>query len=254
MSFSQDVKIELENVIPNARHCQMAELQAIFDMCPKEPSMSTPVGRKFFTLRKKTSMMYGNSCAGIKNSCCKRAYLRGAFLSVGSMSDPSKAYNLEFVCDSEERASLLLGYAGSFGIDARVTKRKESFVLYIREAESLVDILNVLGAHKSLMALENLRVEKDFRNLINRKVNCETANIAKAVDAAARQISDIRRIEESMGLDALPASLRQIAVARIEHPDSSLTELGAFLDPPVGKSGVNHRLRKLSEIADSIKD
>lgn len=254
MSFSQDVKIELENVMPNARHCQMAELQAIFDMCSKEPDKTTPVGRKFFTLSKKTSMMYGNSCAEIKNSCCKRAYLRGAFLSVGSMSDPTKAYNLEFVCDNEERASLLLGYAESFGIDARITERKGSYVLYIREAESLVDILNVLGAHKSLMTLENLRVEKDFRNLINRKVNCETANIAKAVDAADRQISDIRRIEASMGLDALPVQLRQVARVRLEHPESSLTELGAFLDPPVGKSGVNHRLRKLSEIADSIQD
>lgn len=253
MSFSQDVKNELENVLPNARHCQLAELSAINTFYRKRLDKRTVVGRKFFTLQKKTSMIDTYVDTGFKNSCCKRAYLRGAFLSIGSIADPNKGYDLEFVCEDEVGALSLKGYINSFGIDAHITLRKNSYVLYVKEAESLVDTLNVLGAHNALMYIESLRAEKDFRNLINRKVNCETANLNKTVYASDKQINDIRKIEMYLGLDKLPTQLSEMARVRMEHPDSSLTELGEYLDPPVGKSGVNHRLRKLSKIAEDIQ-
>lgn len=254
MSFSQDVKNELENVISSARHCQLAELYAIESLNSKKLDESTPAGRKAFTLRKKTSIIDRCVEANIKNSCCRRAYLRGAFLSVGHISDPNKSYDLEFVCTEDYQVQTIMGYMGSFGIEMKLTSRKGNSVVYIKDADSLVDALNVMGAHNALMYIENLRVEKDFRNLINRQVNCEAANISKTVKAAEKQINDIRKIEKYLGLDKLPIQLKEIAKLRLEHTESSLTELGELLNPPVGKSGVNHRLRKLSEIADTIKD
>ena len=254
MSFSQNVKTELENVMTNARHCQLAELSAINMFCDKELNDKSSVGRKFFTLNKKTSMISRCVNTAIKNSCCRRAFLRGAFLSVGYMSDPNKGYDLEFLVNTKEQANILTDYLSSFNIESKCTKRKGALVLYVKDAEAVVDTLNVMGAHKSVMEIESLRVEKDFRALINRQVNCETANIVKAANAGVKQIKDIRKIEEHMGLDKLPAQLREIAMVRLEHADSSLSELGTYLDPPVGKSGVNHRLRRLSEIADSISD
>lgn len=253
MSFSQDVKKELEAVIPNARHCRLAELAALNLYGIKEPGEDSPQGRKAFTLQSKTSMIKKYVDGNVKNSCCLRSFIRGAFLSCGSISDPEKSYHLEFVCDNKDKAQALVNHFRSFDIETKITDRRDSFVLYINEAESIVDTLNIMGAHKALMLLESLRVEKDFRNQLNRKVNCEAANIAKTASAAARQIQDIELIEKYMGLDRLPEALRQMAEVRLEHVDSSLQELGGYLDPPVGKSGVNHRLRKLSEIADTIR-
>lgn len=253
MSFSQDVKLELEGVLPNSRHCQLAELYAL-QMFSGELSESTPQGRKSFTLQKKASMINKNVETNVKNACCKRSFIRGAFLCIGSISDPKKVYDLEFVCGDESKIGIIRGYLDSFGINVRITKRKNAFVLYIKDAEGIVDTLNVMGAHNSLMYMENLRVEKDFRNFINRRNNCECANIIKSTDAANKQISDIRKIEKYMGLDKLPSALKEIAEVRLEHTDSSLSELGTYLNPPVGKSGVNHRLRHLSEIADAIQE
>lgn len=253
MSFAKDVKTELENVIPNARHCQLAEMSGIDSFSQKNIDESTIAGRKFFTLTRKTSIINRVIEANLNNSCCKRAFLRGAFLASGQVADPNKGYNLEFVCPTSEAKDILSECLSSFSIEAKCTVRKGLQILYIKEAEAVVDTLNVLGAHKSLMLLENLRAEKDFRNLINRKVNCETANIAKTAKAANKQIDDIRKIEECMGLDKLPEPLRQMAKIRLEYVDSSLTELGKLMDPPIGKSGVNHRLRKLCEIASTIQ-
>lgn len=253
MGFSQEVKTELEGVLPNGRHCQLAELSAIGFFSSTEPGDNTPAGRKSFTLAKKTSMM--NRCVdtALKNSCCKRAFLRGAFLCIGSIVDPNKGYDLEFVCDEEKKALKIQELLADFDINGKISIRKGSYVLYVKEAEMVVNTLNVIGAHNSLMKLENLRVEKDFRNNLNRKVNFETANLRKTGDAAAKQIEDIRRIEENMGLDHLSEPLRQLAVLRLEHPESSLSELGAMMNPPVGKSGVNHRMRRLGDIAGTIQ-
>ena len=188
-----------------------------------------------------------------RNSCCKRAFLRDAFLCIGSISDPNKGYHLEYVCSSPELAQQLAEMTLSFDIEARTVQRKKYYVLYIKEGSGIVDLLNIMEAPVSLMNLENLRILKEMRNSINRKVNCEVANITKTVNAATKQVEDITYIRDHYGFGKLQEGLKEMAEVRLEHPDATLLELGKFLDPPVGKSGVNHRLRKLSELADKLR-
>ena len=183
----------------------------------------------------------------------RRAYLRGAFLASGSISDPEKSYHLEIVCSALSRAQQLRDLIRSFGPDARISERKKSYIVYLKGSEDIVDMLGIMGASLSFMELENVRIMKDVRNNINRKVNFETANINKTVSASVRQSEDIEFIRNTSGLDVLPPLLREMAVLRSEYPDATLAELGELADPPVGKSGVNHRLRKISEYADSIR-
>ena len=140
-----------------------------------------------------------------------------------------------------------------FDIEAKSTKRRKYYVVYIKDADTIQDVLNVLDAHNSLMEFVNARILKDVRNDLNRRNNCDIGNISRAVNAGSKQIDDIRLIEEKVGLDALPAQLQEIAKLRLENPESSLTELGELLDPKVGKSGVNHRLRKIGEFAESLR-
>lgn len=189
----------------------------------------------------------------IKNSCCKRAYLRGCYMAVGSMSDPYKSYHLELVCGLQAQAEQLLKILHDFSLDAKMIVRKKYHVVYMKEGENIADFLNITEAHKALMEFENTRIYKGMRNMVNRKVNCEAANITKTVNAATRQVEDIRLIREKMGLEGLPEPLRQMAYVRLENPQASFGELGKLLDPPVGKSGVNHRLRKLGELAKELK-
>jgi len=186
-----------------------------------------------------------------KNSA--RAYLRDAFLETGSMSNPEKGYHLEFVCEDESHAQKLIEAMQKYEITAKTVQRKRYTIVYIKESEDIVRLLNVMGAHNCLMNLENVRILKDMRNAINRQVNCETANITKTVSAANKQIADIQFIKEHYGFDNLSENLREMAQIRLEYPDAALKELGSYLVPPVGKSGVNHRLRKLSDLADSIR-
>ena len=190
----------------------------------------------------------------LKQSCCRRAFIRGAFLAAGSVSDPEKSYHLEIVCASEEKAGQLCELMISYEIDAKIVIRKKHYVVYVKEGSQIVDVLGLMGAHVSLMQLENVRIVKEMRNSVNRKVNCETANLNKTVSAAVRQQEDIRYIESRIGLQKLNNSLEVIARLRLAHPDASLKELGDMLSPPVGKSGVNHRLRKLSLIAEHLRE
>lgn len=287
-SFSTQVKEELSGVWANSRHCQLAELAAIIHFCcqvtykdgkwySQIQSENESVTRKYFTLLKKTFNIDTNvekalqgvriledqrqirdtkdeiSPLLLKNSCCRRAYIRGAFLSIGSISDPAKGYHLEFVCNNDKQAAQLQNILQSFTLDAKTVARKRYFVVYIKEGAGIVDTLNIMGAHHALMNLENLRIEKEVRNSVNRKVNCEAANIKKTVDASTRQVEDILLIQEKKGLKSLPDNLREIAEVRIQYPDATLKELGEYLNPEVGKSGVNHRLRKLSEIAEKMR-
>lgn len=189
----------------------------------------------------------------LQKSCCRRAFLRGAFLAAGSISDPNKSYHFELVCSNQIQAQQLQELMMEFGTDAKIVERKNHYVVYLKEGAQIVDMLNVMEAHVSLMNLENVRILKEMRNHVNRKVNCETANINKTVNAAVKQIEDIRFIRERAGLDILPEHLRQMAEVRLEHPEVPLKELGEYLSPAVGKSGVNHRLRKISEIADYMR-
>ena len=190
----------------------------------------------------------------IQKNCCKRAFLRGAFLAAGSISDPQKFYHFEIVCAAIHKANQLQEIINSFGMDAKIVARKKYFVVYLKEGEQIVDMLNVMGAHVSLMELENVRILKEMRNSVNRKVNCETANLNKTVNAAVRQIEDIRYIQQKVGFEQLSEGLAEIARLRLEQPDASLKELGMMLSPPVGKSGVNHRLRKLSTLAEKFRE
>lgn len=291
MSFSGTVKEELAAYISPARHCQLAELAALIHfgghltgdgLHLKLDMENETVARKYFTLLQKTFNietvmqevdeekifhalhLYDadkeilplnlpvNSLL-IKNSCCARAFLRGVFLCAGSMSDPEKSYHLEFVCNSPEQAEQLKDIIQEFQIEAKVIKRKKYYIVYLKEGSGIVDLLNVMGAHVSLMNLENLRIVKEMRNSINRRVNCEAANITKTVNAASKQIEDILLIQKQYGFENLPDNLRQMAEIRLEYPEAPLKELGEYLEPPVGKSGVNHRLRKLSEIAEHMR-
>ena len=189
----------------------------------------------------------------VQKSCCRRAFIRGAFLSAGSMSDPEKAYHLEIVCNSQERARQLQEIINSFEMEAKIVQRKKSYVVYLKEGSQIVDILNIMEAHVSLLNMENVRILKEMRNSVNRQVNCETANINKTVSAAVKQVEDINYIKSMRGLDSLPDNLKEIALIRLQYPQAPLKELGTFLEPPVGKSGVNHRLRKLCEMAEEIR-
>lgn len=173
----------------------------------------------------------------LQNSCCKRAFIRGAFLTSGSMSDPEKAYHFEIVCDSEQKAVQLQEMINSFGMDAKTVQRKKNYVVYLKEGEQISDMLNIMEAPISMMKFENIRILKEMRNSVNRQVNCETANIHKTVSAAVRQLEDIRYLQKTVGLEHLPVQLREIAYVRLEYPDATLKELGTYLEPPVGKSG-----------------
>ena len=240
MSFSGKVKEELLEHYARARHCDIAELSAIVHMagefkvghggvcCLKVHTENLGVARKCFTLLVKTfniktdvvvrrntgkdNYSYyiyakGEELLAIRDTivqavCCKRAYIRGAFIASGSMSDPSKSYHFEIVCNDENQAEHL----------------------------------------------------KEMRNSVNRKVNCETANINKTVSAAVRQMEDITYIRDQIGFDKLPEGLRDVALTRLAYPEAALKELGQLMASPLGKSGVNHRLRKLSEIAQGLRE
>jgi DNA-binding protein WhiA len=253
MSFSAEIKSELLKKIGKDRHCQLAELRAIERFGGEALGDNGDIERKHFTLSEKAFNIKTNAEENLlKKACCRRAYLRGAFLCNGSMSNPSGGYHLEFAMDSEEQARQLIELLGSFALEAKLAKRKKRYVVYLKEGAGIVDLLNVMGAHHALLRLENLRVEKEVRNSINRQVNCETANIEKTVNAAARYIEDIQYIKEHQGFAGLPPKLRQTAEARLANPEASLQELGQLLEPQLGKSGVNHRLRKLSSIREKV--
>ena len=287
MSFSSDIKEELGRQYSKSRHCQMAELSGMIELDGRideqdgtmyfktdnpvllekyailmrkvfELDISKPISKEDTDRIMQTfkwNRLEGATTNGLilQNTCCKRAFIRGAFLAGGSMSDPNKSYHFEIVCHTHEQAKQLQSVMQSFDTDAKIVERKGHHVVYLKEGSQIVDMLNIMEAYVALMNLENVRILKEVRNTINRKVNCETANINKTVNAAVKQVEDIELIRERIGLDNLPENLREMALLRLEYPEATLKELGNYLEPPVGKSGVNHRLRKLSAIAEDLK-
>jgi DNA-binding protein WhiA len=182
----------------------------------------------------------------------KKEFLRETFLSNGSINNPEKEYHLEIVSDSNEIALVIADLLKGYGIVAKVIEKKYNYITYIKEAESIALFLNIIGAHKALLEFENIKVTHEMNNQINRVVNCETANLSKIINASIRQIEAINKIKDTVGLKSLPDNLREIAELRLKNPDIGLLELGSLLSPPLGKSGVNHRLKKIEEIASEI--
>lgn len=185
----------------------------------------------------------------LEKECCRRAFLRGAFLAGGSVTDPEKRYHLELSTThlkaSRETGTLLL----EMELAAKETERKGSAVLYYKQSESIEDFLTAVGAPISAMAVMSAKIEKEWRNEANRRVNCDSANVDKTVEAAQEQLAAIRALEERGVLQTLPQKLRETAALRVEHPESTLSELAALHDPPATKSAVNHRMRKLLAMA-----
>lgn len=286
MSFSSDVKKELLRQVPRSRHCQIAELAGIINMdgaldkdtgCLVLESENELVIQKYAVLMKKafsidvSKPLTGSDTKRIMSAlklektgyvvdglilmqtCCKRAFLRGVFMAAGSISNPQKSYHFEIVCKSSSQAEQIQEILKGFDTDAKIVERKSHYVVYLKEGSNIVDCLNVMEAYVSLMNLENVRILKEMRNSVNRKVNCETANIKKTVNAAVKQIEDIELIRDRMGFERLPDVLKETARLRLEYPEAPLKELGGYFDPPVGKSGVNHRLKKLSAIAEELR-
>ncbi|MFA5524288.1 MAG: DNA-binding protein WhiA [Tissierellales bacterium] len=197
---------------------------------------------------------YGITKKLVKDRCCKRAYIRGAFLGGGSISNPERTYHLEFVTHNRQHSKDLSKLINSFGLNSKIVLRKESYVVYLKEGEHIVDLLNIMEAHSALLKLEDIRILKEVRNNVNRIVNCETANLEKTINASIRQIHNIEYIDKIIGIEKLPDNLVEIARLRLLHRDASLKELGLMLTPNIGKSGVNHRLRKLEDIADQLRE
>ncbi|NLC77166.1 MAG: DNA-binding protein WhiA [Clostridia bacterium] len=190
----------------------------------------------------------------LEKRCCRKAYLRGAFLGGGSVNDPEGTYHLEVITRDQVHSQTICKVMEVFELNPRISERKQYQVIYLKESDQIVQFLNVVGAHRALLDFESTRVVKDMRNRVNRLVNCETANLSKTVETGVRQVEMIRLLEDRMGLEKLPLPLREIARLRLEFPDASLRELGQMLDPPVGKSGANHRLRKLEEMAQELME
>lgn len=210
------------------------------------------ISRKDFTLKEKPSKM---STKGLKSysDTQKRGIIREAFLQSGSISDPEKFYHLEIVFLDLQEAEKIKGMMEDFGLDGKIVERKGHFVVYLKEGSQIADMLRVMEASLALMEFENIRIVKEMRNSINRQVNCEAANLGKTISAAVKQVEDIKFICSNVGLENLPESLAETARKRLEYPEATLKELGELMDPPLGKSGVNHRLKKLSVLAEDLR-
>ena len=236
ISFSEAVKAELIKIIPEAEHCELAQAEA----------------RKYFTLVRKD---YTIPDIILKRRCCRRAFIREAFVISGTISDPAKSYHFEIYCHSRKKADFLKAVMETFeSITPKVVERRGSWVVYLKESDQIVDMLGIMEAPKALMEIENVRILKGMRRNVNRKVNFETANLNKTVSASMKQVEDIAYIRDHGGLEQLPVQLEEMARVRLRYPEASLTELGACIKPPIGKSGVNHRLRKLTGYAQDLRE
>jgi cell division protein WhiA len=191
----------------------------------------------------------------IKKKCCRRAYLRGAFLAGGSVNNPeTSSYHLEIASLYKEHNDSLCEVMNMFGLNSKTLERKKGFITYLKEAEKITEFLNIVGAHNALLRFEDVRIVRDMRNSVNRLVNCETANLNKTIGASLRQVENIQFIDQTVGLHILPEKLREIAELRVNYQDVTLKELGEMVGGgTISKSGINHRLRKIDEIAEKLR-
>lgn len=187
----------------------------------------------------------------LSRACCRKAFLRGVFMAGGSVSRPASDYHLEIVTENEEFARLILKIMQGFSLSARMTDRKNDFIVYLKDGDHITDFLSLVGAHQALLDFENVRIVKEMRNHVNRQVNCETANLNKVIRAAVLQTACIRYLQEHADYGGLPDKLKETAELRLAHPDASLNELVGYAGEEIGKSGLNHRLKKLQQLAIS---
>lgn len=192
----------------------------------------------------------------VKKKCCRRSYIRGAFLAGGSVNNPeTSSYHLEIFSLYKEHNDALCELMNVFNLNSKTLERKKGYITYLKEAEKISELLSIIGGHQALLRFEDVRIVRDMRNSVNRLVNCETANLNKTIGAAIRQVENIKYIDEKMGLEALPDKLSEIARLRVEYQDVTLKELGEMVSSgKISKSGINHRLRKLDEIAEQLRN
>lgn len=190
----------------------------------------------------------------LDNDLKVRSYLRGAFLATGSVNNPETGrYHLEIYSLYEEHNDTICEMMNRYRLNARKTERRSGYITYLKEAEKIADFLSLIGATNSMLKFEDIRIVRDMRNSVNRIVNCETANLNKVADAANKQIENIKFLDEQIGLDKLPEKLQEVARVRVAHPELSLKELGELVPGgPISKSGINHRLRKINEMAEKL--
>ena len=198
---------------------------------------------------KSFSIMVKTEISNVQLDDERKEILKDAFLMGGSIADPQKEYHLEILTDTLDFANKLISVLSEFGIEAKFIEKKYKFVVYIKSSEMIALFLNIIGAHNALFKYEDEKVKHEINNNINRVVNCETANISKIVDTALRQIEIIKKI----GIENLPANLQEVARLRVENPEMSLKEIGECMLPKLGKSGVNHRLKKIEKLIESDK-
>ena len=281
MSFSSKVKGEICRYVDISKEEALSEISAImkvsgtlafsgsglsFKMTTENPASA----RLIFTLLKDHFDIHSRLMVKKSNSLKKNNIymvviteemgVRDLLSETGILKEIDGIMSLDYRIErhifddhSEEYARDLCNLVNSFKLNSKVIQRKNSFIVYIKEGEQIVDLLNIIGAHSSLLEVENIRIMKEMRNNVNRLVNCETANLSKTVNAAVRQVESIKLIQSQIGLQRLPENLREVAELRLNYPDESLKELGEMLDPPVGKSGINHRLRKIEKIAEELR-
>lgn len=190
----------------------------------------------------------------IENDEVKKAVVRGAFLASGSLNEPNKKYHLELVFSTKENSKYIFYILENFDIECKIIKRKDKYCLYIKDGEEISKFLALIGAKKAVLNYEEIRIFREMRSNVNRIVNCETANINKTINVAISQIQDIKYLREKECFESLPGNLKEIAKIREANPESSLAELGKLLEIPIGKSGVNHRLKKIHEIAEELRE
>lgn len=189
----------------------------------------------------------------IKTKCCRKAYLRGIFMGSGTVSDPARSYHLEIVCGSRNLAADLRKMINTFvDLSAKVVERKDKYIVYMKNSDFICDTLAIMGAHSQVLAFEDVKIKKGLVNDAVRITNCDNANTDRTLDASQKQLENIRKIQEAKGLEYLPEKLRQVAQLRLDNPEASLTQLAEMMDPPMKKSGINNRFRRIGEIADRL--
>lgn len=254
-------------------HKGIAEMykKVLVDVCKVKPAFSKTEAGKFkievktakerlqvletFGYDKKSNPSRLN-WSNISDECCKTAFLKGAFLTCGTINDPNKGYHLEFVVPYLNLSKDLMLFINDYyelSVEPKIVTRSSNYVIYFKDSEAIEDILTVMGAVNSCLELMGVKMYKDVRNNVNRKFNFESANLDKTIYAAAKQIDAILHIKNTVGFSYLPNELREVAELRLENPEMSLRELGASLSEPISRSGINHRLKKICNIASTIK-